>query len=137
MAQEVYVYPNRVVDSDDKTATVNAVASTNGQKLVFDSDGQTFFRTRTGRRARLAFVGNAVDSGGETYITFHIYSNGNLLRAPYNSFQQALGETFKGSERLQVPIELPQNAMIEITVDNTDTNAYHAFARLRVEYEEF
>lgn len=136
MAQEVYVYPKQVVDFDDVLATANILASTTGTKLTFNKNNQTFIRTRTGRRCRFVFVGNNVDPGGESSITFHIYINGTLLSPPYDSFQQALGLTYDPQSRNITPIDLPQNALVEIVADNSSGTAYNAFARLRIEYED-
>lgn len=136
MATEVYLYSKRVYDFDDVNGQVNALASTNDQKIVFANNGLTYIRTRTGRKARLAFVGNAVDAGGEPYITFHIVVNGAKARPPYDSFQLALGVTYDGSDRLQVPVDLPQNAMVEVIVDNSNASAFNAYIRIRIEYED-
>lgn len=134
MSQEVAIH-SQAIDFDDKTAQVNLGATSTDTPLVFDDSGIAYFFTRTGRRGRLTFVGNAVDTGGETKVTFHIKINGTRLQPPYNSFQQALGVTYDGWSSLSVPLDLPQGAMIEVTADNSDSTTYNAFVRLRVEYE--
>lgn len=140
MATEVFVYPKPVVDSDDMVGSALIVKGTTGTKLTFLQSGQTFFRTRTGRKARLVFLGNAVDAGGESVITFHVKVNNVLLPPPYESFQQAMGTTYDAETRLAVPVELPQNALVEVLCDNsTDPSSgtdYNAYARVRVEYED-
>lgn len=134
MSQEVALRA-QAIDRDDKVASASIAASTT-TKLTF-SDGTTNFRTRTGRKGRLTFVGNDVDAGGETYLTFSILVNGARISDPLlSSFQQAIGETFDPSSSLSVPLELPQNALIEVSVTNSNgSTAYNAFIRLRVEYE--
>lgn len=135
MSNEVVIYPKRAIDIDDVLATVNVLANTTGTKLVFNKLNSTSLRTRTGQKARLVFVGNAVDAGGESVVTFHVLINGTLLPSPYDSFQQALGVTYDPQSRNSVPLDLPQNALIEITADNSSATAYNAFARMRIEYE--
>ena len=141
MPNEVYVRQRRVVDSDDLTAQVLVPKNTAGSetKLVWNRQGSpTFIRTRTGSRARLTFFGNAVDAGGESVVTFHVYVNGNRLPPPLDSFQFALGETFDPQSRLGYPIELPQSAIVEIAAENSSsTTDYNAFGRVRIEYEDF
>lgn len=135
MSQEVAVR-SQAIDWDDKTAQVLAGTSSTNTPLVFDDTGLDHFFTRTGRRGRLTFVGNSVDAGGEDNVSFHILVNGTRMPRPYNEFQQALGLTYDGWSTLSVPLELPQGACIQVTVDNDDaTTAYNAFIRLRVEYE--
>lgn len=137
---EVNIRTKPVTDADDMVFFKNILASASGTKLLLDSTdaNSTFFRTRTGRKARLAFVGNAVGSGGDPYVTFHILVNGNRInKKPYDSFNQALGETFNGWANISAPVNLPENALVEVTADNSDSgNAYDAFCRVRVEYED-
>lgn len=141
--QEVYISPKPPVDFDDKVFQATVVAAATLTPLVLqDGSGLTFFRTRTGRRARLIFVGNAVQPGGEAAITFHIYVNGNpLMYPPYDRFKQALGETYNGWANVSVDIPLPENAMIQVMADNSDDTSpdedWIVDARLRVVYEEF
>lgn len=137
MAQEVYIRQKAVLDIDDVVGTVLVTANSTGTQLIWNKGGLGYIRTRTGHKARLAFVGNNVDPGGESVVTFHIYVNGNQLQPPYDSFTQALGITYDPSGRLVAPVDLPQNAMIEVRADNTDpATDYNAFIRLRIEYED-
>lgn len=139
MSTEVFIRQKAVVDSDDKVFTGSATANTNGTKLTCSDSSRTHIITRTGRKARLVFVSNDAGSGGDAYLTFHIYVNGNPIQsAPYNSFSLSVGETYNPSGRMSVPVDLPQGALIEVLVDNSDAaNAYTATVRLRVEYEDF
>ncbi len=138
MATEVFIHQKKVLDSDDKRASALIPKGTTGTKLVFD-DGTTFLRTRNGYKARLAFVGNAVDAGGESFVVFTILINGNPVKE-FRKFQQALGETFDPQSRMAVPTDLPQMGLVEVIADNTSDAStgtdYNAFIRLRVEYEE-
>lgn len=137
MSQEVIVHQKPVVDRDDRIGTVNVAASGVATPVVWGDTGLNYFRTRTGRRARLTFLGNAVDPGGESFITFHVLVNGAKLLPPYDSFTQALGETFNGWASLSLPVELPQNAMVQVIADNSDSaNAYNVYNRVRIEYED-
>lgn len=136
MAQEVFLYQKPVIDTDDKVCSVNVGAAATGTPLAF-SDGQTSFRTRVGKRARLASVANSVDPGAENLITFHILVNGAYALPPYDTFTQSMGETYRGDSRIAVPVELPQGALIQIVADNADAaTAWNAYARIRVEYED-
>lgn len=139
MSQEVFINQKKVVDVDDVTATASILANTTATKLTFSKNNAAFLVTRVGRRGRLVHVGNAVDAGGEAVLTFHILVNGTRIGfQPYDSFQQAMGLTYDGQNRIAVPIDLPQGAYIEIAVDNSSlTTAYSAYARLRIEYEDF
>lgn len=139
MSQEVFVNQKKVVDFDDVIASALISANTTGTKLTFSKNNAAFLVTRTGRRARLVHVGNAVDAGGETSLTFHVHVNGSRVSVPpYDSFQQAMGLTYDGYSRIAVPIELPQGALIEVVVDNSAAGTdYNAFARVRIEYEDF
>ncbi len=138
MAQEVYISQRQAIDFDDKVCSASVAASATLTALTFQDTGLTYFRTRTGRRGYLTFVGNSVAAGGDASITFHLYVNGNPIhQPPFNSFQQALGETYNGWSANAVRFQLPENAMIEIRCDNSDSaTAYLSYARLRVEYEE-
>ncbi len=134
MAQPVALQ-NQAIDNDDKIASALIPKSGAATKVVF-ADGSTFLRTRTGRRATLTGFGNDVDPGGQTFLAFTIYVNGVPLQPPYYNFTQALGQTFNPlSLILTVPVSLPQGALVEVVVVNSDTTAdYNAFVRLQVEY---
>lgn len=136
-APQVSISNKPIIDFQDKVGSATISASATGTKLTFDNS-QTFFVTRTGARPFLAQVANAVSSGGEDKITFHVYVNGNrIAKVPFDNFQQALGETYRSDGRLASPLELPQGALIEVLADNSDgSTSYSAFARLRVEYED-
>ena len=138
MPQDVFIRQKQTVDFDDKVASISVAASAQLTPLAFIDTGLTYFRTRTGRRAFLAWIGNDVDAGGQAYITFHIYVNGNpIQKTPFNSFTQSIGETYNGHDQMAIKVPLPENALIEIRADNSDpVNAYGAYARLRVEYED-
>lgn len=136
MPQQVSIYPRNIVDQDDKNGSVLVPTTGATTRLVF-GDGQSNFRTRTGRRCFISFIGNAVDPGGETQVMFHVLVNGARLQQPYDSFQQAMGLTYDGNSNMNLRLEVPQNAMIEVTAENADTaTAYNAFIRMRVDYEE-
>ncbi len=137
--QEVWISQKRAVDADDLTCTLSALANSDGDKALNFPSGNDHFRTRTGRRAFLTFVGNAVDAGGATQITFHLKVNGNrIARQPLDSFSQAMGETYNGWAQWIVRISLPENAMVQLSAENADTgNTYGVYGRIRVEYEDF
>lgn len=143
MSTEVFVRQKRVVDSDDVLAqyvTAGAPASVPAAstvKLTFNKTNSTNFVLRGGVKARCVFIGNDVDSGGSPYLTFQLLVNGNMFPAPYNSFTQAVGTTYTPGNSFTIPFDLPQNALIECVVINSNvTTAYGAFLRMRIEYEE-
>ena len=136
MSQQVFINQKPAIDFDDFVGSVSNGPSSNANAIKWQSPGQTYFRTRTGQKAYLVFIGNAVDPGGESKITFHVRVNGAFLRPPYDAFTQAMGETYNGWATLFARIELPQNAMIEVISDNSDgVNTYVSYARARIEYE--
>lgn len=138
MAQPVVLYPKPVVDYQEFVFSDSVLASAAIQALTDQATSLKYGYLRTGRRARLAGVANAVSSGGDNFVTFHLYVNGNpIAQVPFNSFSLALGETYKGDNRQALVVDLPQGALIEVRCDNSDlANAYTATARLRVEYED-
>jgi hypothetical protein len=135
--QEVFINQNPVIDSDDKVGSASITHGAGEIPLVYE-DGLDYFRTRTGRRARLVFTGNAVDAGGESVITFHVYANGVRLPPPHASFQQALGATYDPQSRLAVPVNIPQNAYVQVKAENSHaTDDFTAYVRVRLEYEAY
>lgn len=126
MTERVYIESKPVVDFDDKHSVASLLASASGQELLN-------FRTRTGRVARLVFLGNDA-GGGDEQVTFHLEVNRNRLY-PFDAFQYAVGPVYDASAALGSFYELPQNAEVRITADNSDgTNAYRVTVRVRIEY---
>jgi hypothetical protein len=123
-----------VTDYQDlyNSAAVTASAGTDGNAPVtVVSD-----RVRVGSRAFLAKLGNAIQAGGENYVTFRLLLNGSRLW-PYDGSQNQWGDP-ANLQDLPARLELPQGAMIQIQCDNSDpSNAYVATARLFIEYEDF
>lgn len=138
-ANEVIIRQNATLNVDDKLCSVS-LGSGAAETLMTFTDGRTYFYTRTGRRARLMFVGNAVDPGYELYIHFHVYINGTRALPPYDDFSQAIGLTYDPGARMAVPMDLPQGALIQVKADAPGavfTSNGGAYARLRIEYEDF
>lgn len=123
-----------IIDYQDiyNNASVTASAGTAGNAPVtVISD-----RIRIGKRAFLSKLGNAVQAGGENYITFRLLLNGSRLW-PYDGSQNQWGDP-ANLQDLPSRLELSQGAMIQIQCDNSDgANAYVATARLFIEYEDF
>ncbi len=126
---EVIVHQKPVVDFDDKVAQVTVAAS------AVDTEILTF-RTRTGRRARLVGFAFARDSGGEAYVTVRLLSNGAEVYSYGSSVNQWSDPA--NINRLPVPVDLPQNAYIQVVASNSNTtDGYATTARVQVEYEDF
>lgn len=103
-----------------------------------------------GRKARLVQVANAVDPGGEPFFIFRVKVNGNPVNHPVlskfgnNSFG-AVGTTYDPSQRMTIPLRIPEGCLLELTaeltvssVDGSDPTAdYTAYGRVKVEYENY
>lgn len=123
-----------IIDYQDlySNATVTAAAGTAGNAPVTVIAD----RVRVGKRAFLAKLGNAVQAGGESYITFRVLLNGSRLW-PYDGSQNQWGDP-ANLQDLPSRLELSQGALIQIRCDNSDpSNSYVATARLFIEYEDF
>jgi hypothetical protein len=139
MGQEVLVYQRPVIDIDDLSGQTAAL-SANGANSAW-TDILTL-RTRTGRRARLSLVANAVDPGSETFMLFRILVNGAVIAdALYSLFgannSGATGLSFDPSQRMTRPIDLPQNAYVQFQAmlqDTSSATTYKAYMRAKIEY---
>jgi hypothetical protein len=139
MGLEVFVDQKPVVDVDDLSGKSSALTA-NGANSAW-TDVLTL-RTRTGRRARLTLVANAVDSGAEVYMKFRILVNGVVIAdALYSDFGStnigAVGSTFDPGQRMVRPVEIPQNAYVQfqcLLQDTSSSTAYRGYIRTRIEY---
>lgn len=138
MPIEVIVHQKPVLDADDKVGSATIPKTGASTALTFDNN-LDYFYTRTGSRGRLVAVGNDVDAGGTSHITFHIHVNGSrIAKIPFDNFTQALGAVYDTNSGRIPPIDLPQGAHIQVVCENNDTTTdYGAYIRLRVEYEDY
>jgi len=134
MSEEVLIRSRPIVDFDDKYLSANIPVNAGNGTIA---PGTVLsFNTRTGKQAFLTKLGNAVQAGGESSITFRVLVNGARLH-PYDGSQNQWGDPSL-LQGLPVRIALPQNALIKIECDNSDTaNIWTATARVFVEYEDF
>lgn len=103
-----------------------------------------------GRRARLVFVGNAVDPGGTPFVQWSVKVNGTPLADPLvsrfgNANVGQIGVTYDPSQRFTVPKTIPEGCFLELVatltvsvVDGSSPSAnYGVYGYMRVEYEDF
>jgi hypothetical protein len=134
MSDRVEISTRPVIDFDDQYAS--ASVSANAGNNVVAPATIISFRTKTGKKAFLTKIGNAVQAGGESFITFRLLQNKARIY-PYDGSQNQWGDP-AWLQPLPYRIELPSNALIEITCDNSDAAiAYIATARVFIEYENY
>ena len=132
MAQEVFVYPRTVIDSDNIFVGPIQVPA-NGTEAAETT--VLSYQVKPGKRCRMVVVANDVDSGGIGTVFFTLRINGqrvaNYDRSPNQWSSPQL------ITRLPVPIEVPQLAIVSITAYNSSGTNYNAFGRVLFEYEDF
>jgi len=114
------------------TATVPAKAGNNvvAPAIVAST------RLRIDAKPFLKSLGNAVQPGGESVISFFIRVNGAKLY-PYDGSNNTWGDPQNPSE-LPARIQLPRGALFEIMATSTDAaNSWRATGRAFIEYEDF
>ena len=129
---DVRTKPVTGVEDPYVTALVpaNAGMGTVAPKKIFS------VRLRTGVKAFLTKIGNAVQAGGESSVTFYLLLNGNARVHPYDGSQNQWGDPANMAE-LPERIPLPQGGLLECYANNSDVaNSYNATARAFIEYED-
>lgn len=93
-------------------------------------------RLKMGCKAFLRALGNAVQPGGETYLTFQIRVNGAALY-PYDGSNNQWGDPALLQDIPQ-RVDLGQGALLEVVLFNSHaTDTFSATARVWVDYENF
>ena len=121
-------------DIDNKYASVSVPAGSGNNTSVVIKKILSF-QTRFGCRGYIRSIANAVQSGGETFVTFRLLING-AWQAPYDAVQDQLSDPANPID-LPERIPVPQGSLVEIQVDNSDVAAWIATARVIVDYEDF
>lgn len=129
-----YIDRKDIIDVDDKYATVTAAVAT-GATTPTRTTVLTL-QSKPGKSSYLYFLGNAIQAGGEAYVTFRLLING----ASYYPYDGTLNQWADPSSNIELPIqyEIPVGSKVEIVADNSDTgNTYSATARIRIAYVDF
>lgn len=94
-------------------------------------------RLKTGVRAFLVKLGNAVSAGAEAYISWSLLVNGAAVDARYINFANMITDPADPESQLPFEIELPQGALVELYAANSDAaNDYGVTGQLQVYYTD-
>lgn len=118
-----------VFDGADPYASV-AVAPSARNTIVLSE------RIPVGVKAFIRALGNAVQAGGESSLTFRLKFNGQRVY-PYDGSLNQWGDP---SQLQNLPARIPvaQGTIVSVECDNSDAaNTWTATARVWLEYEQF
>jgi hypothetical protein len=94
-------------------------------------------RLKTGVRAYLVKIGNAVSAGAEDYITWTLKVNGEALDARYVDFSNMITDPSNPEAQLPFEYELPQGALVELYAANSDAaNDYGVTGQVQIYYTD-
>ena len=119
---------SEIIDYDETYNTLSAVHAATTE--IFS------FQTKPGKKPYLIFVGNAISSGGGSFVKFRLQVN----RANFYPFDGSLNQWAppESNYDIPVPLELPVSCSVRVVAENSDpTNDYDATARIRIVYVDF
>lgn len=134
MPSNRYLDKSRIIDYDEKYATVTAAVAASATSPTITEIFK--FQAKPGKIPWLTFIGNAIQAGGGDYVTFRLQIN----RSDYYPFDTSLNQWAppESNYNLEVPYILPTGCEIRVIAVNSDTAAtYAATARVRVSYTDF
>lgn len=123
-----------IIDYDEKYATATAAVAASAS--VPTRTTILTLQVKPGKQAWLQFLGNAVQAGGDTFMTFRLLVN----RSPYYPFDGSLNQWAPPESNFDLPVayELPTSCEVQIVVDNSDaSNTYTGTGRIRIVYTDF
>jgi hypothetical protein len=130
LIHEVGIRGARILDFDDRMATVEVPASTTeaAPKVILS------FVTKTGGRPVLQSLNTAVEAAGQADIKLRFRVNG-AGRHPFADWTDQQRGAPENPVAVPGTVELPQGALVEVVAKNdSSTTAYDATARVIVYY---
>jgi hypothetical protein len=128
---KIYELRNKPVIDDDGDYQ-NASIPKSGVDTVVASK-----RLKTGVRAYLVKIGNAVSAGAETYIKWNLRVNGAPLDQRFADFMNMITDPANPEAQLAKEYEVPQGALVELYAVNSDTTAdYSVTGSIQIYYTD-
>lgn len=124
-----------VIDFEDQYVTAT-VPLNSGNGTTVATFKLISFRLKMGCAAFIRALGNAAAAAGQGALKFRLKVNGSPI-FPYDGSLNQWGDPALLQD-LPRRIPVPQGALIEVEVDNSDgANAFAGTARVFVDYENF